>query len=101
MATEDLNAQQEDMLEYWQLYQVQYFLDRIEANLNLINSAPNSQIITVVGGNLFDLAKQYYGDATQWVLIAKANNLTDPMINGSAQLIIPPWNGVDTGGILQ
>ena len=99
--TENLSAQQSDMLLYWQLYQVQFFLERIQRNLSLINAAPNAQVVTVIGGNLYNLAAQYYGDAKQWTLIAQANNLTDPMINGSATLLIPPYNNQDSGGILQ
>ena len=101
MSSENLLAQSQDMLTLWQLYQLQFYLDRMQKNLGLINSAPNSQIVTLVGGNLFSLASQYYGDQKQWVLIANANNLKDPMLVGQNTLIIPPWNGVDTGGILQ
>ncbi len=99
--TEDLYAQQKDAYAYWQLLVIQAYLNRIQANLNLINAPPNAKIITVIGGNLFKIAAQYYGDATQWPVIAKANGLIDPMINGQMTLLIPPWNGVDTGGILQ
>jgi hypothetical protein len=101
MATaEDLNAQQADMQLYWQLYQLQYFLNRIETNLNLINSSPNAQIVTVVSTNLYKLAAEYYGDAMLWTLIAKANNLTDPQITGAATLIIPPFENQESTGIL-
>lgn len=99
--TEDLNTQASDMMLYMQYYQLQFFLSRIQDNLNLINSAKSSPVITVVGGNLFQLAAQYYNDATQWVYIAKANNLSDPYITGIKNLIIPPYNNVDSGGILE
>lgn len=99
--SEDLSAQTADMQLYMQLYQLQFFLNRIQGNLNLINSAPNAQVITVISGNLFQLAAQYYNDATQWVYIAKANNLSDPYITGTKTLIIPPYTNQDSGGILQ
>lgn len=99
--TENLYQQEQNMYTLWQLYMLKYYLERIQRNLSIINTAPNAQIVTVIGGNLFTLASKYYGDPKQWVLIAKANNLVDPMIVGQATLIIPAWNGVDTGGILQ
>ncbi len=99
--SENLLQQSQDMLLSWQLYQIKYYLERMSRNLGIINTVPNAQIITVIGGNLFQLASQYYGDQEQWVVIANANNITDPFIVGEKTLIIPPWNGNDTGGILQ
>jgi len=98
--TESLNQQQVDQATYWQLYTLQFYLQRIQANLGIINAPPNAITITVMNTNLFKLAAEYYGDATQWPIIANANNLTDPMINSSRTLFIPPWNQQDTGGIL-
>lgn len=100
MSSEPLDQQALDMTTYWQSYQLQFYLQRIQRNLALINSAPNAQVITVIGGNLFALAAQYYGDASQWALIAQANNLTDPNLSGVNTLLIPPLNNQDTGGIL-
>ena len=59
-------------------------------NIGYINGYPNAKKITVIGGSLVDMALQYYGDATQWPLIAIANGLTDPVITGQTTLIIPP-----------
>ena len=39
------------------------------------------QVIMVTGGNLFQLAAQYLGDATQWVRIAQLNDIRDPWLN--------------------
>jgi hypothetical protein len=100
-STENLSLQAEDMQLYMELYQLQFFLNRIEKNLNLINSVPNAKLITVIGGNLFDLSAKYYQDASQWPYIAKANGLTDPYITGQMTLVIPPYTNVDSGGILQ
>lgn len=95
------NAEQQVlMLKYWQAYTLQFYLQRISANLALINSPPNAVVINVMNTTLFKLAEQYYGDATQWAVIANANGLSDPMINGPTTLLIPPWNQQDTGGIL-
>ena len=57
--------------------------------------------IQVVGGDLYRLALQYYGDATQWWRIARANNLTDPVLVGHQTLVIPDQSTTpDTGGVL-
>jgi hypothetical protein len=57
------------------------------------------QIITVAGGNLFTLAAKYLNDATQWIRIAQANNLSDPVLNGVVTLTIPAVNAAAGGGI--
>lgn len=46
--------------------------------------------------NLYALAAQYYGDATQWQVIGDANGLTDPMPVGQFTLTIPQ---LPTGGL--
>jgi len=97
---EPLNQMALDMQSYMQLHQLQFYLNRIATNLGLTAVAPNSQLLTVVGANLFQLAAIYYGDATQWALIANANGLVDPIITGQMTLIIPQLNNVNTGGIV-
>lgn len=58
------------------------------------------QIIEGSGGNLYQLAAKYYGDATMWWWIAQVNNLTDPMLPvGPYSLIIPDYDPTTTGGI--
>ena len=57
------------------------------------------QTITVAGGNLFALAAQYLGDATQWIRIAQLNDLPDPMITGLVTLRIPDPDPNATGGV--
>jgi len=39
---------------------------------------------------LFDVAKDAYGDARYWTVIAIANNLTDPWLNGFVDIVVPP-----------
>jgi hypothetical protein len=57
--------------------------------------------ITVAGGNLFRIAAEQLGDATQWNRIASLNGLTDPFLPGITTLIIPPVNtNAGNGGIL-
>jgi nucleoid-associated protein YgaU len=57
------------------------------------------KVIVVAGGNLFFLAAQYYQDATQWVRIAQANNLSDPVLQGLTTLVIPEVDLAAGGGI--
>ncbi|MBV9756808.1 MAG: hypothetical protein JO047_07120 [Alphaproteobacteria bacterium] len=57
--------------------------------------------ITVAGGNLFAIAAQRLGDATQWIRIAQLNSLTDPVLVGVVTLLIPPTDPRATGGIPQ
>ena len=83
--------------------QVQYsqigsLLGRMQTNLGQINSS--GRIITVGGGNLFDIASKEYGDPSAWTQIAQANNLSDPTLSGVNTLIIPPYNNGASGGIL-
>ena len=57
------------------------------------------QTVTLIGGNLYDLALEYLGDATQWNRIAQANGLTDPMLTGQNTLTIPSADAGAGGGI--
>ena len=55
--------------------------------------------ITIVGGNLFQIAAQYLGDATQWLRIAQLNGISDPMLSGIQTLLIPDPDPNAGGGI--
>jgi L-ascorbate metabolism protein UlaG (beta-lactamase superfamily) len=55
--------------------------------------------ITVTGGNLFQVAAQQLGDATQWIRIAQANGLSDPMLIGVVTLNVPATDPSAGGGI--
>lgn len=55
--------------------------------------------IQVNGGNLFQIAAQYLGDATQWIRIAQLNGLSDPMLAGLITLTIPDTDQNAGGGI--
>lgn len=59
----------------------------------------NRKIVVVAGGNLFMLAAQYLQDATQWVRIAQANNISDPVLQGVNTLVIPEVNLTAGGGV--
>lgn len=55
--------------------------------------------VTVVGGNLFRIAAEQLGDATQWIRIAQLNKLSDPMLVGVVTLLIPKDDSNAGGGI--
>lgn len=43
------------------------------------------------GDDLYAIAARYYGDAQAWTLIARANNLSDPLVNTDSTLNIPAY----------
>lgn len=55
--------------------------------------------VTVTGSNLFRLAAEHLGDATQWIRIAQLNSLSDPMLQGTVTLLLPDTNPNAGGGI--
>jgi nucleoid-associated protein YgaU len=65
------------------------------------------QTINIAGGNLFQIALAYLGDATQWDRIALANlsalapngGVPDPMLTGLVELDIPAVNANAGGGV--
>lgn len=57
--------------------------------------------IMVAGGNLYQIAAQELGDATQWIRIAQLNDLSDPLLSGVVTLIIPDPDPNAGGGIAQ
>ena len=59
------------------------------------------QTLTVVGGNLFRIAAERLGDATQWVRIAQLNDIVDPTLSGLVTLRLPDPDPSAGGGIVQ
>ena len=55
--------------------------------------------LLVAGGNLFQIAAQQLGDATQWIRIAQLNQLSDPMLAGVITLEIPDVDPSAGGGV--
>ena len=58
-------------------------------------------IIVVAGGDLFRLASQHLGDATQWSRIAALNGLSDPMLSGLVTLALPGVDASAGGGLVR
>lgn len=81
-----------------QYLQVNALLGRVSQNIAQINSS--ARILTVGGGNLFDIASKEYGDPSAWTQIAQANGLTDPTLVGINTIVIPPYNNGTSGGVL-
>lgn len=68
--------------------------------MSLITATPR-KVVMVAGGNLFQLAAEHLGDATQWYRIARANRLTDPFLpTGEPLELVIPADGPSNGGIL-
>lgn len=61
--------------------------------------------ITVAGGNLYQLALQYLGDATQFTRVMQANapatGVLDPMLCGLVTLNVPSVDPNAGGGVYQ
>jgi len=55
--------------------------------------------ITVLSGNLFQIAAFYMGDAMQWINIAHVNHIRDPMISAQTTLVIPASSPAFENGI--
>jgi hypothetical protein len=98
LSSASLVAQSANMTQLNSLNQMGSLVGRMSANLGAISTSPNT--ITTAGGNLFSIASQQYGDASQWTGIAKANNLTDPFIQGVTLISIPSQPD-NAGGVLK
>jgi hypothetical protein len=57
------------------------------------------QNIVTIGGNLFEIAATQLGNALQWINVARANSLTDPMLSGQNQIVIPSYSSIFSDGI--
>ena len=61
----------------------------------------SQQISVAPGQNLFALAAQYLGDATQWIRLAQQNGLADPVIYTVGTITVPDVDATLGGGIPQ
>ena len=89
-----------EAIELANLYYLQAILDRMYVRVDQTKGTAKPTIITVVNDNLYRLAAIYYGNADQWGLIAAANALHDPEVEGIKSLVIPEWDGNERGGII-
>jgi len=58
-----------------------------------------ARTVTVVGGNLFELAALHLGDATQAFRIAQLNGLIDFFVTGPVVLRLPAVDASLGGGV--
>jgi hypothetical protein len=80
------------------LMQLDRTLGRIATNAS--SNYQSSKVVTVAGGNLYQIAAQEYGDPTAWTGIARANGLRDPVLPpGVNTIVIPPLKD-NAGGVL-
>lgn len=71
-------------------------------NTGQLITARQLRTVTASATNLFAIAAEELGDATQWNRIARLNGLTDPFFDGIVTLKIPrhdPAGG--NGGVLK
>jgi nucleoid-associated protein YgaU len=59
----------------------------------------DARVIEIVSGNLFDIAAKYLGNAMQWVNIARANNLIDPVIKKPMRIKLPNYSAIFSDGL--
>ncbi len=97
VSAQSLTAQALNIATWNALFDLQCLIGRMITNLSTVKTAPN--VITVAGGNLFQIAQMEYGDAMAWTGIAKANGLTDPFLTGTVTLYIPALPD-SSGGVL-
>lgn len=56
--------------------------------------------VTVAGANLFRIAAEQLGDATQWIRVAQLNGEADFLITGLVTLQLPDTNANAGGGVV-
>lgn len=101
MALPDNAAISDSLTKLEQLNQLEDLMaSYVIKNYLLIGKAPQAKVVEFYNPNLYRVAVQYYGDANLWTVIASANNLSDPKVDGFVPLLIPPKPSSDNGGIL-
>ena len=83
-----LNQQIASMTSLPNLYSLGSVLGRM--NKNLTSKQQSGKLLTTAGGSLYRVAAAEYGDPSAWTGIAKANDLTDPEIQGVQTITVPP-----------
>jgi hypothetical protein len=57
--------------------------------INVQNASGSGHVVPTVGGNLMKMAATVYSDVTAWTGIARANGLSDPVVQGVQTLTVP------------
>ncbi|HHL2824784.1 TPA: hypothetical protein ACQ431_003015 [Citrobacter murliniae] len=71
------------------LYNLSNVLERVNKNVRTGQTANGVKTVTLSGGNLYQVASDQYGDATQWESLATVNGITDPQLTGINSLQVP------------
>lgn len=104
----NLPEQSEKNIKLANLYRLQDLLNLMQKNLNLILAGDEGQKIIINHGNLFQLATEYYNEATLWTAIAESNmnilkdknGFINPNISQVKNIVIPPKPTIQSNGIL-
>lgn len=94
----DPNVESALILENANLYRMLAISEKMLVTTEQTKGTADAPTVVVNNTNLYKLAANHYGDASQWTIIADANGLIDPEIYGTVKLIIPDWDGNDRGG---
>ncbi len=82
-----LTAQSQAMSQIDQLNGLSDVLTRMSTNLQA--DGASGAILTQAGGNLYAIAAKAYGDPSEWITLALANDLEDPLLTGVNTLRVP------------
>ena len=70
-------------------------------NIPVLQNSGQARQITRLSGDLFHIAAEFLGDATQWNIIAALNGRRDPFFVGQTVITLPPVNpSAGNGGLL-
>ena len=108
MIQNTLNGQAENEIFLLNLYNLKNILEVMQQNISLLVSGTQGQNLTQASGNLFQMASDYYGDATLWgtlvqantAQILDANGFISPNIIGINTILYPPIPTQPVGGII-
>jgi len=68
--------------------------------VNLAASQVSGTSLAVIGGDLYSIAANVYGDANEWPTIAAANGLIDPLLTGVLTTLVIPADKRGADGLL-
>ena len=83
---------------YPQASQLNNVMNRMATNLAAAQVSGTS--LAVIGGDLYSIAANVYGDANEWPTIAAANGLFDPMLTGVQRTLTIPADASGADGLL-
>ena len=85
----NLLKQADGMTRIPALYNLSNVLGRVDKNVRTGQTANGVKTVTLSGGNLYQVASDQYGDATQWESLATVNGIDDPQLTGINTIQVP------------